>query len=229
MGEFAKRYWAAAVSIATVVGLYVGAVAIHLVLAFWIVMLGSLVIAGGPIAGRRALDYANRIRNYDVLLKRAAASEEDATVLRERLDAERRSTSAVFVDGIIEGRKQAIGAILSGLAAPATLLSISKRDDGLVLAAKFEDGNSIANGTRFALAVAGTGDVRAVVEVFEFDEAKRIALMTPAPPIDTEFWRQIAERAETNPDPPTSLRLEPTRLDLPPTIGRSKIQEEASE
>ena len=74
MRQATKTFVAVLVFGYTLVGAYLGALAVHLVWAFWLIVPVAAVVSLARVTTPRLLDLLTRIRNYPKLLKAAAVS-----------------------------------------------------------------------------------------------------------------------------------------------------------
>lgn len=94
--DYIKSFWAWLVSLAGIVGLYIGSIAVHLTKYFWIVVALAAALAGAKPIWTAVKEGSKRIRTYRSLVQRVAAAETKV----EQLEAERKG----FPDRIREER-----------------------------------------------------------------------------------------------------------------------------
>ncbi|MGW5011277.1 hypothetical protein ACWEOR_04045 [Micromonospora chalcea] len=212
MTDYLKRFWTVAVSLAGIVGLYLGAVQVDLVPAFWIVMGLSALIALVWTGGNALIEMVTRVRNYPRLLERAARLQTEVEALSGAIEANKEESQAATEAALAEGRAQMIGALLSSTAEPPTISVLGKFEGIFVLIAKYEQSRPERQ-TRFHVVSSETGESKGSVEVVHVDESRRSVFLRCVDPQAPEFWQHLATRADYDASPPIGVEL--ARYDLP--------------
>src|ERR1700722_13187335 len=109
--NFIKSFWTWAVSLAGIAALYVGAVAIHRTLIFWIVLGSAVVLAGVRPAIRRFVDIAIKVRGYPSLLEQLGVAKAQAENSAEWVKEAASLADSAWQRGVYEGRGQILGAL----------------------------------------------------------------------------------------------------------------------
>jgi len=205
---FFKRFWVLVGSITALVAAYFGLRALHLSEVFWIVVGGSLVLALIWVGGPRVLVAVDRARKYPRLLERVAD-------LQERLDDEvdtnfdlRGRVAEGRAEGVDEGRREILGALLSAVALEVPRLSVVLPSDGTVsLIGDVSEASGIQVGARFELVVEKTEQRLGVVEVVLVDAEKSTLHMQCVERTAPAFWRDLEQRSPADFGPPQGVVL----------------------
>ncbi|HEX5117111.1 MAG TPA: hypothetical protein VFW65_18110 [Pseudonocardiaceae bacterium] len=226
--DFLRRFWAVAVSLAAVVGLYVAAVAIDLTEVFWIVVAASIVIGGLPIAFRKSIEIANRYRNYSKLLTQVAEHKVRNEELERDLKAAKKSAGKQWQEGLTEGRARVLGVILGYQTQPPVLVGICELSTGVALLGKPKDVRSIRRGARFSLVGANLGELRGIVEVEEVDVKTGLVILKRVDRTASAFWGHLESRVAYDTSAPTDVELvsysiEPEQGLLPSMSARDDV------
>lgn len=212
MGAFLKRFWVAAGSLAALAGGYLAAVPVHLVTVFWVVVAGGAAIAAVSVFVPRSIEYATRIRNYGLLLRRVAALESENQQLGSQLDSLKNTVNSRWEDGTREGRRQFLGAWLASAGGDLTIVGLAAREDGVLVVAKSNE-EAPQNGARYYIESGLLGDVMGVVEVRAYDQTRDIIILACVEPRMPEFWKRLSESATFDPSAPPGVILTPYRVD----------------
>jgi hypothetical protein len=208
--EFLKRFWAIAASIAALVGAYLGAAPLHLVWVFWLGCGIAAAAAGASLLLPRSLEFATRIRNYPILLKRAGVQEDEIETLKQQMVELKVAADKRWSEGLAEGRQQILGAALAQAADPLTLTGVVLRQ-GSVLIIATPTGAYPKIGARYNVEVTLTGDVMGVIETRDYDEERQIILLECVDAQAPKFWERLAESAALDSTPPQGVDLIPYR------------------
>lgn len=211
MQEFLKRFWAIAVSIAALVGAYLGAVPLHLVWVFWLACGIAVIVAGASLILPRSIELATRIRNYPILLKRAGVQEDQIQQLQKQISELQISAVNRWSEGLSEGRRQVLGAIQAQAADPITLTGVVIRQEHLLVIATPE-GKQPNVGSRYFVEVTLTGDVMGVVELRAYDEERKIIILECVDPQVPVFWERLRQSATLGSTPPQGVDLVPYKI-----------------
>ncbi len=206
---FIRRFWLSAVSVAGLVGLYLGAEAVDKVRVFWFTVAVAAVVAaiptGKPLLDK-AFDLRAKVRSYPGLVARVATLEAELERAKKMSEALEDQTRNRYQDGILEGRKQFLGIFFSGqVKTVPKIIAISLRDAGLILVAKSSNGATLTRGTRFNVEVEATGEVKGAVEAIQVEND--VAYLACVHQTVLEFWAKLEERAPADPSPPLGIRL----------------------
>jgi hypothetical protein len=209
--EFLKRFWAIAVSIAALVGAYLGAVPLHLVWVFWLACGVAAIAASASLLIPRSIELATRIRNYPILLERAGVQETEIERLQKQVSELQIDIDKRWSDGLNEGRQQIIGSVQAQAADPIALTGIALRQERLLIIATPE-GKQPNIGARYSVEVTLTGDVMGVVETRAYDEERKIIILECVDARVQIFWERLAQSATLDPTPPQGVGLIPYSL-----------------
>ncbi|MHA7274990.1 hypothetical protein ACX80O_00455 [Arthrobacter sp. Hz1] len=206
--QFLKDYWSALAILAGIVSLYLGALAIDLVWAFWLVCVASLLWAFVKPSARLIKNVVNRYRNYGKLLRRAATAEVREKLLRIEVKQLQRDLPEEYKKGLEEGASRVVGAQLGqGLEPLPRISSITLIQGCIGFAAHFNAKATPIVGSWFTVEVVGTGESKGAVKVVEVRESEKVALLQCCEEVTPEFWEKLRLRVNEDPDPPRSVRL----------------------
>lgn len=197
---------------ATVVGAYVGALAVHLLLAFWLVIPIATLAGLGGVLSPKLVDLAVRVRNHPKLLQVVGNLTAENEDLKRSLAASRDK----YELGIREGRAEVAG-ILLGIVSEAKLRveSMKLEDDRILLAAALLSGEFPPLGSRYSICVRATGEEKASAVVTAWDEGRRIVWLSGiGTPDTTTFWSRLTNLAIQGSALPEGLELVPPGLPL---------------
>jgi len=206
VGSFWKTFWLCMGSTGGVVGLYVGCATVGYAWAFWLSLGLSVVIALAWAVGPNFLVWAERIRDYPALLQRAGQLQSDNDELIRTRTTLEAAASDQHLAGVVEGRAQVLGAIKASAGKDLPKLVATESTSGLVYLLADVSG-PVPLGARYQLESVASGVSRGVVEVTEYDEDKKRVILVCVAPDPPRYWEQLAEKAETDPGPPTGMRL----------------------
>lgn len=214
MRQAAKTFVAVFVFGCTLVGAYLGALAVKLTWAFWIIVPVAVVVALTRATAPRILDWLTRIRNYDKVLKAAAASEASVRRLQGELEMAAGKSTQSFRAGVQEGRAQAIGIFFALTSAAEIVPEAVSMENDLQIHGRLTSGQLPEVGTRLALEVAMTGEVKGIVEVIQADSEGDVVVMACVRRLVEPFWKHLEESTIGGPAFPPGLRLVTATLDL---------------
>ena len=216
MKTFLLRFWAIAVSLATVVALYIAAAGGKVLGAFWFVVAVAVVGAGQSSFGRSVIELLVRIRNYPILLSRVASLESEVEELRAGVAQSNDLARSRWKAGRHEGRAEVRGAMLALMSPSPTLMSIVNWAGELALVVS-ADPLPMA-GARYRVQAEVTGELKGVVEVVEVDVTKSVAFLTCAEPTASAFWAYLTDRFEYDPSAPAGVVLVPNISAVRPEV-----------
>lgn len=208
MQEFLKRFWAIAVSIAAIVGAYLGTVPLHLVWVFWLACGVAGVVASASQVFPRVIELATRIRNYPILLQRAGTQESEIQQLQQQVNELRLLAEKRWSQGLSEGRKQILGSIQAQAAGPINLTGVAVRQGRLLIIASPE-GKQPGVGARYLVEVTLTGDTMGAVEIIGYDEERKTVILECVDARVPVFWERLSDSATLDPTPPQGIDLIP--------------------
>lgn len=210
MKGFLQRFWTVAVSLGTLVALYLAADVAKLAWAFWLVVVAAMLVACVSTIGKQVLDLLVRVRNYPLILKRLAEREQEIADLAAQAAAATQTAKSRWRAGWEEGRKATLGVLAANRSEPPTLLSIADREGELALVATTDAAPIV--GARYLVQVQLTGEVKGVVEVVEFDDGIGTTFLTCVQPTVRRFWTHLSEKVAYESTVPDGLILVPTTL-----------------
>ncbi|WP_146167602.1 hypothetical protein [Micromonospora sp. MH33] len=220
MTNYLKRFWTVAVSLAGIVGLYLGAAQVKLLLAFWLVIGLSAVIALFWTGGKTLLEVLTRVRNYPRLLERAAQLQTEVEALTGAIEATKEESRTAAEAAIAEGRAQMLGAILSSTSEPPAISILGNHKGTFVLIAKYEHSRPEPQ-ARFHVISSETGEVKGSVEVVHVDDSRRSVYLRCVDPQSPEFWQHLRSRVDYDASPPIGVELARYELSDASTSDRS--------
>lgn len=204
---FFNDFGGALLSLAALVSLYLGAAALKVEWAFWIVCVLALVWAFTKPTVRFIKAVVVRYRNYGKLLRRVATAERREKLLGKEVTSLRDTLPLEYKRGLEEGASRVVGAQLGeGLAAMPKISSLTLVQGTIGFAAHFDKAVPIV-GSWFTVEVIGTGESKGAVRVVEVREAESVAILQSCEEKTPEFWDKLRLRVREDPDPPRSVRL----------------------
>jgi len=204
--HFLKRFWTLAVSLAGVVGLYLGALAVNLTKVFWIVLAVSVIVAGLPIAFKKIIDIGIRFRNYPALLLQSAKLQEEKEELATSLEESQKLTAKAWSRGLSEGRAQVLGSLLGIDVEIPKIVGIRSGQDDVLLIGQCTSDKMIRIGTRFVVE-SSFGDPRGIVEAIEQDEEKSLVFFKRIDNSAPIFWSHLQDRVQFDTSEPVGVQL----------------------
>jgi len=206
---YLRNFWGLVASLAGIAALYVGAVAIHKTLYFWIVIGAAAIIASIKPGFKGVAELAIRFRNYPRVLERVGTSENEMGNLRSRLQDAENDVNEAWRAGLKEGYDRTMGAMFSAeLERLPEIVGIADDSGTVVLVGEFEEEFKPRTKTRFKVVSRGTGDLKGVVEVTRLDDARLVCFLRCINPISERFWEHLAGRASYDESAPNSVTLE---------------------
>lgn len=205
--DYFKRFWVAMVSLAGILGFYVGAEAIRQVWTFWILVpLGALIALAKPTYALTS-DFVGRIRSYPDLSKSVDA----LTIQLNNAMNDARSAKAAaaekYDEGISEGEARVMG-MLGSLRAPIPeLIGIQEFQGSVALVAKYGAESPPARQSRYTVISSTTGSIKGAVRIVHFDEARNFLLLNCIDAVQVKFWDHLAERAAYDDALPVDIQL----------------------
>jgi hypothetical protein len=211
MWKFLKIFWSTAVSLAALVGAYLGAVPLHIVWLFWLVVACSVVVAIFAVLIPRGIEIATRVRGYPKLLNRSAILTDENDRLKAQIRSLQAAATSGWQDGIKEGRWQVLGSITAASYGVLALKGVVMREGQLSLVAE-ANGSGQVIGARYSLESELTGDIMGVVEARQFDGSRKLIILVCVDPAVMAFWQRLGENALLDSSPPAGFRLIPYRI-----------------
>jgi hypothetical protein len=212
--DFLKRFWAVLASLAGIAALYVGAEAIHLVIAFWIVVGLAFLAAGARPALRGAGELAVRIRNYPRLLERVV----DAETKVQSFNDEKTAWASELASAKEEGKRIVLarlrGMILAGNVDPPDIIGIGDDDGSIALIGKYETESKPVIGAWYSVVGTVTRSSKGNVSVSRISDADRTVWMVCVEPVAPEFWHHLSSRVSYDDSPPTNVTLAQYQLEF---------------
>jgi hypothetical protein len=214
MHDFLKRFWTAVLSVATVLGLFVGALAVHQLWLFWIVLVVGLIAGLAKPILRIAADVITRYRAHGALLLRVAHAEKSLRAATQAIAELRAEAGTEYARGIEDGIARSVGASLArGMTLMPQLTSISVQDGEVALMGRWDSAQlPPVIDSWLSVEVIGTGESKGAVRVIFVDPEARTVKMLCCEKSAPEFWRRLARRAPEDPAPPQGVRLRPYEL-----------------
>ncbi len=234
MGRPEKRFWGtlskAVLALAALVGLYLTAMSVEAVWAFWVVLgLGFLYAFFAvlvPRAYTKSVEITNRVTGYSRILELKVALEGEKESLLHEISELRERENAAHQRGLDEGVRQAWGAVASRVVDVPVLRNAIKESEGLVLIANCEE-SAPQPGARYAVVMRISGAVKGVVEVRKEGHSSRSVHLVCIEASDPRFWLRLADKAELEDDLPRNIQLTP--WELPARDGSGGFVEEEAD
>jgi len=208
VGRYWRNFWSATVSLAGLVGLYLGAIAVDLTWAFYAVIVLAAIIAGVHPLTRWAITIGIKVRNYQKLLDMIADLQAKVAAADTARDDVILLAENAWEKGVVEGRAQIIGAYTSSQFECPDIISIACVDDCPVLVTTMPSQPEHFVGARFRLVAVQTGETKGYVEVDRVDIVRSVVYMRPIVETVPEFWRHLRERAAYDHSAPPGCGLE---------------------
>jgi hypothetical protein len=217
-----KRYLAlftqALFAMATVVGLYLAAVAINLTWIFWLVIVASLAFAASRLIWPHIVAVFRAWRTYPSMVSRVKQLEGQVASSSEKLTLSAREVQRLTeaIDeaaslGAERGRSEAIGEFLASAVAIPRIVQLADYDGQISLVVETTDGVPPLT-ARYHVKVKRTGQLRGIVEVVDVDHARGIAYLICVVSIMPDFWVALSEKVLTDSTPPRDIILETISL-----------------
>ncbi|MFU8855051.1 hypothetical protein ACNAW0_29410 [Micromonospora sp. SL1-18] len=206
MADILKRFWAWAISLAGIVGLYMGAEQLRWVPVFWWVLAAAAVLGVIPAAGKRAFNIYSKVQAHPSLMEKVATLESETEALREKLAAAKKAAKESLQAGILEGRAQVIGAVLSEQVEPPRLVGVAETDGTLLLIGECRS-DIPQKEARFTVIGQVVGEKKGAVEVIYVDQLKQSVHMQCIEETIPRFWSHLRERVSYDPSPPARVEL----------------------
>jgi hypothetical protein len=204
---FLPWFTKALLALATVVGLFLGAVAISAVGYFWLVV-GVAVITGlVATIGPEAKNAFRAWRDYPATSARVSELQNALSVSQDSELSLRADVVRASAEGIAEGRASAIGELLGSTVPVPEIAALAEYEGSVSLVVRFD---SIAPpiGARFRLIVETTRQLRGMVEVAATDSDLCIAYLLCVEVTSEAFWSALSAKVLTDNSPPTGVVLE---------------------
>lgn len=208
MADILKGFWTWALSLAGIVGLYLGAKQLNWVPVFWAVLVAAAILGVFPVAAKRAFEVHSKVQSYPDLLDRVAKAETETEALRSQLLAATAAAEDARQAGILEGRAQVIGSILSEQTDPPRLVGIAEMDDTLILIGECSS-DPPSREARFAVIGQVVGERKGAVEVIHVDPLKQTVHLQCVEELNGKFWSHLRERVSYDASPPARVELVP--------------------
>ncbi|WP_222195930.1 hypothetical protein [Modestobacter italicus] len=208
-----RQFTTVLLALATLVGAYVGALAIDRLVLFWVLAPVAAVLVVAWRAWPRMRRAIYRVADYPRL-----EADLSATVARnEELEQEVVRLAELAVQERIAGRQQgrdefagAIGAAMSR--ATLELIGKAPRGKSVVLGAALTDGVMPSVGALYDLSITMTGERQGIMRVVERTADGAGVLLEPHEETVPEFWDALRRQAVISTDAPTGLVLSASRL-----------------
>jgi hypothetical protein len=150
--RFAKLFFSLVAFGATVVGAYLGVLALEITWAFWIIVPMAAIIALGIMYVPTAFRLFEQAQKYPGLLRVVTRLTEEKEELERRLALEARQAQSRYTDGLRGGRAEVVGAANAALSnAQLRIEALSLRDGDVYFAASHESGDIPVVGSRFSV------------------------------------------------------------------------------
>ncbi|WP_328466756.1 hypothetical protein OHA21_47130 [Actinoplanes sp. NBC_00393] len=209
MKDFLQRFWTWALSLAGVVGLYLGAAQLHWEPVFFIVVGVALALGAAPIAFKKIVDTATKLRDFSLLEQKASEGEQRVAKLTAELTQAEHRAKEIFLLGLKEGRAQALGALLSQEVPPPEIIGIAESQGQLAIFANFEPSGIVPQpGTRFLVVGQVADAIKGAVEVVHVDELRQVVHLSCIEDFSPKFWSHLRDRAPYDESAPSKVRLE---------------------
>jgi hypothetical protein len=215
--KFLKIFWALLGSLAGIAALYIGAVSIHALWAFVLIVAVVAVVSGVWVLLPKLGELVMRIRNYPTLLNQVGTLiEERDSLHRQVANYQGRQRLA----NILEGREQVIGQMAAAVVGPLTLTGITRKSEQLLLVARLQDETRYKNietlplsKARYHVEIAATGEIKGVAVVVAYDEVRQALLLECVDERVPDFWGRLTDMAVTDPAPPNGVILQPYKME----------------
>ncbi|MBT9255868.1 hypothetical protein KMZ32_10320 [Phycicoccus sp. MAQZ13P-2] len=225
--KVASEFLAIFLAIASIVGLYLAADQIDRVWIFWVTVPAAAAITFARVYGKKFFDWANRIKNYNRLLKEATDEKVRADDAESRVRTLQKEAEAAHAKGVEEGARALYGSILA-TACALKLQSVVVTEKGLSLVATWAGPpkGPASVGSRYQVEAKSSNTVFGTVEVVEVDREGRTAQLAVISRAVPDFWSKLEERATLDDSPPNTARLTaaPTPIQVPGTRPHKRSQ-----
>jgi hypothetical protein len=211
--QFGRTFLAVTAYGTSVVGAYLGALAVDLMLAFWLIIPSATLIAFASAYFRRVLSLYEKVRKYDPLLKVVEQLSQTKEDLEKQLAIANQEVAARYQDGLQEGWAQIVGPLRAAFSnAQLQIKSVSVRDGRIYLAASRVDGDVPPRGSRFLVQVSATGEPKGIAVVESWDKGRGIVWLRSLPTAEASaFWERMAAHAGDG-SAPSGLSLDVPKI-----------------
>lgn len=207
-------FWIVAGTGVGIAGGYWAALAVGAIVWFWVVIALALLAAIVFRVGPSLVSAAQKLQNYQRLVERVASLESD-------LKAESESSTALAADGIearaegiAEGERRIIGALLAREEKPPVLVGIAEVANEVVLIAERGEHPALI-GSRYLLRSTNTAQVWGVVELQAWDVDDH-GILRCVEATSQKYWDALAIRVVESDAAPSDVVLEPSTLAFDP-------------
>ncbi len=208
---FLNRFSAWALALATVGGLYLSALSLNLVAAFWVLMAVAVAVAAIPPLWRKVVDLIMQARRYPQLEGELAHAREELDQLKSTAPNVSTRIAEARILGIREGQAQTKGTFLALLSPVPTVTAVVNDDGEVALAGTCTDTKVPKSGARYFVIERITGEVKGVVELRAARavaaEQAYVVILRMIEPRSEAFWKHLAGRVEFDTTPPPGIEL----------------------
>ena len=211
INAFLSRFSAWALALATIGGLYLSALSLNLLPAFWVLMGAAIIIAVIPLLGRKLFNLGLRLWDYPRIQQKLDEALEEVEQLQVNIERGAEQIAAARELGLREGHAQSRGTILAfSVEVPIVYAAIN--DGGNVaLAAKCRGEKLPERGARYFVIEAITGEIKGIVQVSATSagsiEPSSGVILNVVEPTSGKFWQHLAQRVEYDTTAPPGIEL----------------------
>ena len=211
--QFAGQFTTVLLALATLVGAYVGALAIDRLLLFWVIVpvAAALVIAWR--AWPRLKETIYRLSDYSRVSNALEKSTEQVAALQTEVARLERTVVTERLAGRRLGRQEGMGAVVATLAgATLEVIGVAIRQGQVVIGAALRGGSMPLIGSFYDISINLTGERQGVLRVVELTHDGGGVLMEPVEETNSDFWAALRQQAVLSNETPTGLLLKPANL-----------------
>jgi len=211
---FFKHFMAALVALASVVGVFLGAIQLEVLWAALVIIVIAGVYGLLRAFSKPLLQTIQRLQAHDRLSSELAEAIADLAAARKKIVQLEDERGELYERGVDEGQARLTGWASAHKASEIALIAVSSGDEGLQLTAQYQPQSGtapLATGSRFELIVNATHESKGVVEVISVDGdlATLVCVYRTVP----RFWPELETRAITDPSPPPGHELRPAGVE----------------
>jgi hypothetical protein len=211
LSRLLKNFFLVLAWLAGVVGLYMGALSVKLVWAFWLTVPAAVLIAILLTYGRRLFEWANRVKNYPVLVKEAADERVRAERVETQLARLTKDVANAYGAGLEEGARRVYGGIRAMSCQQLDVVAAVAHNGTLAIIATGVN-NLPMVGARYEVVSTTMKTPFGVVEVREVDVVRKRVILPVVDATSAPFWEHLSDRVGYDESPPANVTLRPAAM-----------------
>lgn len=234
--SFLTRFWTWLVSLAGVVGLYLGAVQLNVEVVFFIVAAVAILGAGIRPAVSWVVDVGTRYRNYPRLLEQVATLTTEVRNHHAASSVIPDATKEAYAQGVKEGTDRFRALIEGSIREPPALVGAKMSDGGDIveLVARYSvdaEHHPPSKYARYRLEVYETGECFGILGVSRFNRNRSLVYLYCIEPLNEQYWESLAKVVVTDVSAPSGMVLTSYTMPVDPfeEVEGEAVSSEAEE